>query len=378
MAFKDLHKLKKIQEVQKENIEIDFLIVGHDIYSIAIYHDLVNKHGEDKVRLLSQEKFEIKDLAPKGPSAIRGIDNIAYIKENFNEEFYQSVNLMGQFYKDMQWKSFGGRSKSEALKFQEEHFTKERIDLYYHKVFAFMHAEGFLESLNEKSYAVRLKNISKAENRFIVECVNGTEFVVQNLIFGLTPAEFLKFYKNKNELSAKFVEFAESTFSPSALYVRFDFKKPLTDMKETLHIPLSYTHEWGHFVGEFRNLGTAAQDGQSVDFVHFLDKDQMTEEDISRIIRLLKKNLEKIFSDSKILPCKEYISIEDSTGCPKIDDLLFSEIQNEVKNIFFIGNCAPMVATDSINDRYAYSIHELSFEARALCSLHTLRAKLIN
>lgn len=376
MAFKDIHKLKKIQEIQKENIETDFLVLGHDLFSLSLYHDLVKKYGEDRVRFLSQEKFEKKDLAPKGPSGVRGLDNMNFIRSHYSENQFEIIDQPSQFYKDMQWKVFGGRSKSEALKFHEEHFTTGRIDIRFEEIFSFINQEGFIDWLNERVYAVKVKSIfyNNDEKKFIVECVNGTEFVTKELICGVSPAEFLNFYKNKNELSDQFIQFSEGTHSPSALYMKFDYKKPLTDMKESLFIPLSYTHEWGHFMGEFRSSG----DQQSVDFVHFIDKDHTTEEDVSRIIRLLKKNLEKIFQQPKNVPVKEYISIEDASGCLKIDDDLFNNSEVQFKNLHFIGLNAPLAVASSTETAFAYSLSALNYEARALMSVRLLQEKLLN
>ncbi len=373
MAFKDIHKLKKIQEVQKENIETDYLVIGHDVFAISIFRDLINKFGDDKVRLLSQEKFELKDLSPKGPSGIRGEANQNYLKANFDSSIYNEINEVSQFYKDMQWKPFGGRSKPEALKFNEDHFTTSRMDLNYQEVFPFIKEEGFLNWLNEKTYGVRIKSILKKDERFFVECVNGTEFSAKYLICGLAPFEYLNFYKNKNELSSEFIQFCEGTTSPSALYVKLEFSKPLTDLKETLFIPLSYTHDWGHLIGEFKSNDRL----QSCDFVHYLDKDQTTEEDISRIIRHLKKSLEKIFQQPKNLPVKEYISIEDSSGCLKIDDELFLQIKSTLSNLYFVGNSAPIEAI-SMQAAFAYSRSEMNYEVRALASLKEITKSLLD
>lgn len=372
MAFKDLHKLKKIQEVQKENVETEFLVLGHDLFALSIFKKLVEKHGEDKVRLLSQEKFELKDLAPKGPSGIRGDDNINCVKSLLAENQYSAVDLVSLFYKDMQWKSFAGRSKSEALKFHEEHFVTGRLDINYAEVFEFVTDTNILQWLNDRAYAVRVKSIEHKNDKYVVECVNGTEFVVNQLVCGLTPFEYLNFYKNKNELSDQFIEFCESTRSPSALFVKFEFKKPLTDLQETLFIPLSYTHEWGHYIGEFRGFN----DFQAVDFVHFIDKDQMTEDDVSRVIRGIKKNLEKIFQDPKNPAIKEYISIDDSSGCLKVDDVLYQSLSQKFPNLHFIGLCAPVAPAESINESCAYSLGRVNYEARALLSLRSVEASL--
>lgn len=120
MAFKDLHKLKKVVVVEKEFISVPHLVVGKDIFSLSIYKSLQEKYSPENVRLLSQDTVLKSDLFPKGPGTLRGEANQKMVQELYPK----AVSFVGEdlaiFYKDMTWKSFGGRSKSEALKFNEE------------------------------------------------------------------------------------------------------------------------------------------------------------------------------------------------------------------------------------------------------------------
>lgn len=268
MAFKDIHKLKKIVEIQKENIDIPHLVIGKDVFAISIYRHLVNKFGENQVRLLSEDRITFSDLYFKGPSTIRSVDNINYMKSHFNLDSIVEISQLPLFYKDLTWKSFGGRSKSETLKFDEDFYVSKRLDINEKMLFDWLeNSDHFLNSLNEKAYQVKIKNLNFEAGIFFIECVNGTEFKAENLYFGKSPAYFLKKYSEKNHLSDKFIQFCESTVSPSALFIKYVFDKPISDLNETLFIPLSYTHEWGHFVGEFKLV----EGKQSAEFIHFIN-----------------------------------------------------------------------------------------------------------
>ena len=73
----------------------------------------------------------------------------------------------------MNWKSFGGRSKSEVLKYDEGFYTGERIDPDYEEVFSNISlTEDYIESVNLESYKVKIKSISKNEFGYIVYCIN--------------------------------------------------------------------------------------------------------------------------------------------------------------------------------------------------------------
>ena len=67
MAFKDIHKLKKIAVLETEIIKVPYLVIGKDIFSLSLYNELKNSKGRDQVRLLSQDSLQKSDLLPKGP-----------------------------------------------------------------------------------------------------------------------------------------------------------------------------------------------------------------------------------------------------------------------------------------------------------------------
>jgi hypothetical protein len=371
MAFKDIHKLKKIAVVEKEVIVVPYLVVGKDIFSLSLYTDLKTAHGQENVRLLSEDAVLKSDLLPKGPSSIRGETNQKIFKMIYPDVTITKCNENALFYKDMTWKSFGGRSKSEALKYDEGFFTGERIDPDFEEIFKNVsHSQEFIDSINLEAYQVRIKTISRSEAGFIVECINGTEFHCEHLYFGLSPYYYLQYFAEKNQLSASFIEFCESTKTSSALFVKFVFEAPLSDLKETLFIPLSYTHDWGHFIGEFKQVGGV----QEIEFMHFLEDQLMSEEDVSRVIRLLKKSMEKIFENFSKIKSHEYISLEQEIGCLKIDDHGFGKsLQDnavETENLFFIGINAPVTEQQCSEINFEYSKETLNGVVRALFIQH--------
>ena len=382
MAFKDLHKLKKIAVVEKENINTTHLIVGKDIFALNLYKVLTQKHGRENVRLLSEDTVLKSDLWVKGPGSIRGSANQKVVEELYPEAVVAKYEENAIFYKDMMWKSFGGRSKPEVLKFNEEFYTTSRFDIDATKIFPELeNTESFLEEINKEAYQVRLKSIKREGAGFVVECINGTEFSCEKLYFGQSPFQYLKFYSQKNELSDHFIEFCEGTKTPSALFVKYVLEKPVSDVLETMFIPLSYTHEWGHYVGEFKDV-IEPQSGptQEIEFIHFVDEDHVSEEDVSRIIRSLKKNMEKIFEKFSKIKSQEFISLESEIGCLKIDDALFNKslvgAKEEVNNLFFLGINAPIIETQGEKAMFEYSESEVNILARALLVHHFLLKKI--
>jgi hypothetical protein len=367
MAFKDLHKLKKIVEIQKENIEIDHLVVGKDVFSISIYKHLVEKYGEENVRLLTEDKIGHSDLFIKGPSTLRGENNKKLIKELYPNVEFEEIKSPSIFYKDLTWKAFGGRSKSETLKYDEEFFVSSRLTAHELDFYPWLlSGDALTDSINEKAYQVKVKNIHFDSEKFLVECINGTEFKTNKLYFGRSPFYFLKYFGEKNLLSDEFIQFCESTKTHAGLFIKYLFEKPISDLKETMFIPLSYTHEQGHFVGEFK-----VQNGEQLaDFLHYIDEDHMSEEDVSRVIRQLKKSFEKIFEKFLKANFKDFISLEEEMGCLNVDDSLFlkcTSVKDEMlKKMFFLGRSAPIVEHAEHNITFEYSPKNISHLARAL------------
>jgi hypothetical protein len=368
MAFKDIHKLKKIVEVQKEFIEVDHVVVGKDAFAIGLYDKLANQFGSEAVKLISEDKILKNDLFFKGPNTVRGEDNFKVINDHFSDAIIGMNDRPSVFYKDMVFKLFAGRSKPEVLKYDEAFYIAQSLEIDTDKLFPFLNNEKFLDQINNVAYQVKLKNIHFKENHFLIECINGTEFKAKKLYFGKSPSKFLDLFFEKSILNNEFIQFCESTKTVHGLFMKYIFEMPLTDMKETIFIPLSYTHDWGHFVGEFKNQ----ENKQAVEFLHYVDEDHISEEDISRIIRQLKKSFEKIFENFNKIKFSEFISIEDELGCLEIDDQLYARVSESAptffKDLIFIGKNAPIKGTRCGEGSFEYSKEKISHLSRALVS----------
>lgn len=293
MAYKDLHKLKKIEVAQKEVIQLSTLLLGDGPYAIPCERQLIPDG-------LSQRPLF-------GPSTRRG----------------DTEDLLSVFYKDGAFRPFGGRMKSETLKPSEVFYTKPKS----------LDDEQRVEVQCEHVMSGTVKEIKRWEGgRFCVELTNGTELICEKLVTTLSPSLFLSLYKNKSELGDGFMEFCEKTKRSTALLVRFILKRPMSDKKETFFIPLSLTHEWGHFIGEFKE--------RSLEVIHFIDEDQTSEEDVARIIRLLKRSLEKIFPEFTKSIKEEFIAIEKEFGPAVVDDELYAK--SSLDHLEFLGETAPL------------------------------------
>ncbi len=386
----NLLSLKKEDNQTQKKLYKRHLVIGEDVFSVALYHALLAKFGENEVGWLCSHELTSNDIALLGPSTLRGSTNLEKLKTYFPDRELTLNDHPSFFYKDLKWKDFGGRAKSEKLLWSEEYFTSARCDLELSDFLNCLQEAEFLEKANSTRMDYKVKSIAHKIPEDLAEPANfevvvasGELIFSEHLYWGMGPSEYLNLYENKNDLSNEFIEFCESTQSPAALYMRYDFEKPITDMKETLFIPLSYTHEWGHFVGEFSELEVSVQvkdldsddentyiDSikkiQRAEFVTFMDIGHNSEDDISKKIRLFKKNLEKIFGENTTQFSSEFIKLDSSSGCLNIDDALGKVALEKNKNLNFFGFNAPLEHFSDDAKSCEDSSERPSFLARAL------------
>jgi len=368
----NLLSLKKEDQQQSKNIYKRHLVVGDDLYSVALYKELLKKFGASEVALMCAHAFNEQDLSPLGPSTLRGESNIERFKKLFPDVELRVSDAPSQFFKELKWRPFGGRAKPEKLLWNEKFFVEKRADFEIENLFPFLSEPGLFAELEAARIDQRVVEISKTTPTDLAEPINFSLLVsngdivgCESLYWGEGPQSFFDLYSNdkKAELSDEFVQFCEATHAPAALYVRLDYDRPVTDKKETLFIPLSYTHEWGHFVGEFKEVHEGVQ---RAEFVTFMDKDATTEDEISKKIRLLKKNLEKIFDVRNEHLKGEFIKLTDSSSCLKVDDSTFAKISEEWSSLEMVSVNAPVGLLGRGGDCFEDSSFPLTSMMRAL------------
>jgi len=344
------------------------VIIGDDLYSLSVVDKLIES-GETSIAWLSTRELSKQDLRLLGPSDLRGESNISWFQKRYPEVPLSVDESTPEFYKELKWRPVGGRAKSEPMLWNESFFAEKRAFFNEEDVFPFIASDEKLALLNEKRLELSLLTVSKmtpddlaSPAHFCLETTTEDTVRCEKLYWGLTPARFVDYYKELEDLSSEFIEACEQTKTPSALYVSLNFEKVISEKEETLFIPLSYTHEWGHFVGEFYK----ENDKQRAEFVTFLDKNATSEEDISKKIRLLKRNLEKIFPLFKDSQYSEFIKLSDDSFCLNVDDKLIDYSNKVCRNLSFIGRNAPVREVLESGGLFADSPFPCAPTARAL------------
>jgi hypothetical protein len=365
-----------IQEIYKKHI-----VFGNDLYSVDLYLFLVSKFGTDHVALFSRHEITKETLKFEGPSLLRTEACKQYLANIYPDLKITPETKKSVFFKEGIFKEFGGRARPETLLWGEESFIEKKADFKTEDVFPFLNDENLEQTLKENQFNFIAKEIVKltpedllAPKNFEIRCTSGVHLACQKLYMGSGAQSFLNLFTNKEQLSNKFIEFCEDSKTPSSLYITFTFNEELTKNTETMFLPLSYTHEWGHFMGEF--APTNEEGVQVARFLNFLDTDQTNEEGISKKIRLLKRQLEKIFKNFKTISYTEAITLTESSMCLKFDDSGYSEVKNDLENLIFVGASAPLESFEVVNDSFEYSSKDLFYLARGVASLVQIKNSL--
>jgi len=378
MALKELRVLRKNVDQKKDVIrKVDYLIVGDNLFSYYSYYLLKKKFSENSIKVIVGREGSANVDVFKGPSIARGPENLKALQSLFPDKEIKEIDKSSTYYKDQQFKKFKNKSIYNELLMDEVFFIEKRFDLKYAEIFPFLSEdEPFQTTFKEESLKIDVLKIEKKEDgSFLIELSDGNIFDAKFLIWGESPKHFIDLCKNKNGFDNYFIEFCEKTSPACGLYVKYSFEKKVSEITETFFLPVSATNKWGHFIGEFDEQD---KNGQSIEFVHFLDELDSNEEEVAKRIKILKKALEKIFPAISFDKAREYITLGKRGGCLKIDDSLFYAKNRDEEKIFFVGCNAPVEVLDTISENFMYSLESITHLSRGLFSIELLKKSLLN
>ncbi len=367
MALKRLLELKKRPLDAGQKLYKKHLIVGENLFCLCLYHQLVKKWGREQVALLCESPLDRADAYPIGPNTLRGEDNIEAMAKLFPRPPWNRENGRALFFKELKWHSFGGRTRPAKLLENEAFFTWPKAEFDIEMLYPFLSEDNFFTSLKNQCLTFSLKNLTCGvppfdlvePHHFVLDGTPATRVGCEFLYWGRPFKDFVSVYQRQNQRDKKWMQLGQTRNSQSALYARFLFERPITDKCETLFIPLSYTHDQGHFIGEFKRL---KEGRQRADFVVHLDLEHTSEEQVSAKLRFLKRSLNKIFKDFSSTPHQTFVKLRPQLDNFEIDDPSFQEMWERFPNLRMIGPSAPLKANPGLK--------ELSFFARGALSLN--------
>ncbi|HAZ11930.1 MAG: hypothetical protein A2X86_07235 [Bdellovibrionales bacterium GWA2_49_15] len=341
MSFQSLRDLKKTTNKIKTDAFYPYLIVGQNFFTLASFYRLRQKNLED-VKIIGPREFTKEDMILKGPNSLRGTGNALAVKCLGHQLVESSHTPI--FYKDQKLREFGGRARPETMLYGEEFYGHKAYEFDAPQFFPFLNDPFFVTTANQNLIEGQITKISQVTPEDLIDRAHwaldlssGMRLTCEHLVWTNGPLEFLAL-SAKDSLSNDVIQFLESTRTPISLYIRLEFDRVVTDQEATLFLPLSFTHEWGHFVGEFKTMNGK----QSAEFITTIDEENSDEGHIAHIIKILKRNLEKVIPSIQNVEMKEFIMMSERTPCLKIDDRAFQRCRDSFKNLSFAGLNAPL------------------------------------
>lgn len=312
---------KQDQTIATRQIYIKNLVVGNDFLAIKKFFKLQNQEGRENVLFLS-ERLMTRDILLDQwkclPRSMRNAEAMNAIIGKFPRLEIIPQNNPCVFYKDSKFHEFGGRAKPFELKPGEEYFSQPsanyRLDLMFSDeewtMLDDLMREGSLVKIIEKIEATKPTDLVEVTN-FIVRTGEGDIISCENLYFFDSPRKFLKNLVNKNELSEEIISFATSVQEKSGLVIHFTFPKMIHEKAETVFLPQSVTHEWGHFICDFEDFNTFSNTQEATCLMIIQEDDAGTEEELAKKVKLMKRVMERVYPEMSKLSYKEHILYGD-------------------------------------------------------------------
>lgn len=330
--------LKKKNDVKTRTIEIETVVVGNSIWALLAFSMEKENQGKTVHWVQTTETSLETILFEVGPSLIRG-KNIDVLRKLFVEEEFLDQKMDTLFLKDQKLKSFSGRSKPETLLYLEPFFTQLKIDLDKSSIYSILKNRDLMSELvSESSVGIPSSILpsEKEEYKWQLKLGNGDLYYTNSIIWADRIHLLEGVLEGCRDSVPEFIESLGELKSLASLNVAFKFPKNFYNSNDTIFLPLSYTHEWGHFIGEFRE----EENGCFCHFSHFIELEKVSEEEISKRIRLLKKAIEKVVPGFEKEIIEEFVILREESFCSVIDDESLQAIVSDSAPVHIVGENA--------------------------------------
>jgi hypothetical protein len=326
------------------------VILGSDLGAVLELMRVRENEG-DTVRLISTRPLNKKNLQEQYEQSVSLIRSEEAVREIYRKHF--NVRLSPQvkdaiFYKEGKFHEFSGRAKSMNILSGEEFFLKRGHGVELAGFFSSEEWENLDQILDEN---VELRIFESIENVQPSDLVNITNWEVtfkdfktitaENIYVSFSPKKFLGYLKHKEKLSPEMIDACSSPQVQSALAVTWTLNRELYSTTETLFIPQSMTHEWGHFIVEFSPFDHKKNE-QICHSLMLIHEEDPQAEDLASRIKLMKRVLERVFSHLEESIVRESIRFDDEMFVGGIKDELLEQLAFDYPSLKFAGQMSHM------------------------------------
>lgn len=342
MSFGLIKRFKDLKKTPEGGVKKTFarhVIIGHDLGAILKLVELRKDYPAEQVRLISNKPLSQKTILEDFQNCVSLIRSESGV-EAIYKKFYNAKILPQTndpvFYKDGKFHDFNGRAKPMELLRNEVFFTAKG---YEYSIESFFHPDDWnnLDEMLKTSQDMKIfESINKSEPTDLVEkeewsltFKDFTELGAENLYISRVPSKFLNLIANKNDLETCLIDFCSATEAIAALNVSFELAKDFGQNSQTLLIPQSMTHEWGHFIVEFID--------NRCNVLFLIHEEEPQAEDLGSKIKLLKRVMERVFPDFEKSIKSENIRFDSEMFIQGVRDDVLLEVITKYPCLEFLG-----------------------------------------
>ncbi len=345
--FKDL---KKASSELTKTYYSSFAILGQDLGAVLKLLETRRQHPTATVKLISPRIITREFLLENyqnGVAQIRSEESVTAILRKHHNVKLSPQMKDALFYKEGKFHDFHGRAKSMDLLHGESFFTKKGYRLELSSLFAAEEWEN-LDSILRECQEVRiLEAVEKTEPAELVERkewkLSFRDFSVlncENLIVCMSPKKFLNLLQHKEKLSPELIQLCTSVGVQTGITLTWKLSKEIHSDEQTLFIPQSMTHEWGHFIMDFEAFDH--QEGtQTCHILFLIHEEEPQTEDLATKIKLMKRVIDRVFPHIEESILKEYIRFDDELLISGVKDDMLEQVGFDYPHLKFAGQVGP-------------------------------------
>ena len=287
MSF-NLLKFKKNQVVENsvQEVNVDYVFIGLDLNSMfELYQD--SDFLQKSFLILDQNERTITEH-------INLVDQLPYpwtFKKNIESSAASEV-MLGEstFFKDGEFRSLRGRHKMNfchpyLLKFLDSGYNISWSWWWENKLNAFER-----EKINSSLVLGQVKEVFHDGKIWLVKTYDNKVIKAKILRWNLAPELFLKLFKYQEQYPKNFLTWSSSFVPLNFLLLQVKINSKTLVPQERVLIPLTMGTDEGYFL-----LSKSHQDS-TYNMLYLFKDSEIQEEDVANRIRLIKKQVTRIFN----------------------------------------------------------------------------------
>ncbi len=348
-----------------QRLHISHVVLGQDITAVLKLVSLKTQFGPENLRLITPRfltREVLIDQYRSTPSTFRSNEHTLKVLEKFPHAKSFRFDIESLFYKDGSWHKFNSRAKPMELSSFEDTFLPSRQEITLESLFSPEDWQQLDEIL--KTYqSVRI--LEKLEKQTTTDLAHQDEWwmlfhdlgevTATHLYTSLSARELLKRSGHGQTLPTEMSAWLSSVEKKAAISIRFECSKQLHNEAQTLFIPQSMTHEWGHFIVDVQPYDEVTK-SYPLSALILLHEEEPTSEIMADKIKLLKRVFERVFPGFQQSIQSEYIFVSEDFFEVIKNEKLAEELNVSVSHLTLLG-------------QYSTQNLEHSFLSRALMSV---------